>query len=92
MTDCRHQQWNQINISSVPLLFILGVASNVAFFISTFTSLRLYVVWRHLGWHADADPKTTLVSLLRDGVPPGGKIQVLLVNGTAPAHTRTARP
>jgi hypothetical protein len=51
-----NQQSNQINISFVPLLFALGVDSNLAFFTSIFTSLRLYVVWRRLGW--DADPKT----------------------------------
>jgi hypothetical protein len=35
---------NQINISSVPLYFALGVDSNIAFFTLIFTSLQLYVV------------------------------------------------
>jgi hypothetical protein len=35
---------NQINISYVPLPFALGVNSNVAFFTSILTSLRLYIV------------------------------------------------
>jgi hypothetical protein len=34
-----HQQSNQINVSSVPLLFTLGVDCNVAFFTLIFTSL-----------------------------------------------------
>jgi hypothetical protein len=53
---CAHQQLNQINISFVPLLFALEVDNNVAFFTSTFTSLRICVVWRRLRW--PADPKT----------------------------------
>jgi hypothetical protein len=43
-------------ISSVSLLFVLGVASNVAFFTSIFNSLRLYIAWRRLRW--PVDPKT----------------------------------
>jgi hypothetical protein len=33
----------QINISFIPLLFALRVDSNITFFTSIFTSLRLYV-------------------------------------------------
>jgi hypothetical protein len=40
------------------LYFSLGVASNLAFFISIFTSLRLYVIQRRLGW--SIDPKINL--------------------------------
>jgi hypothetical protein len=28
-------------------------SSNVAFFVSIFTSLRRYVIWRYFGWRAD---------------------------------------
>jgi hypothetical protein len=80
-----HQQSNQINISSVPLLFAIEVDNNVAFFTSIFTSIRLCVVWRRLRW--PADPKTNHGSLLPDGAPYGGEIQVLLAN-TATPRTR----
>jgi hypothetical protein len=47
--------------------FSLGVGSNIAFFISIFIPLRIYVIWRRLGW--PANPKTN--PRITNGVPLG---------------------
>jgi hypothetical protein len=51
-----NQQSNQNQYIFCSFIFDLGIDSNIVFFTSIFTSLRLYVVWRRLGW--PIDPKT----------------------------------
>jgi hypothetical protein len=85
----KNQQSNQINISSVPLLFALRLDSNVVFFTSIFISLQLYSVWRRLGW--SADPRQTLGSLLPDRVPPRG-LDPSVVGERRRLCTRVDRP
>jgi hypothetical protein len=54
---------NRIKSIYLPFLyfFSLGVASNVAFYTSIFTSLRLYIAWRCLAWPTDpnTNPRIT---------------------------------
>jgi hypothetical protein len=65
----KHQQSNQNQYIFRPFTFALGVDSNLSFFTSIFTSLRLYVVWKRFGWPADPKTKPRISPPRR--VPPG---------------------
>jgi hypothetical protein len=75
-----NQQSNQINISFVPLLFVIGVDSNIAFTL-IFTSLVGILDGLQI-------LRQTVGSLLPDGVLSGGQNQGLLANAAASAHMR----